>query len=111
MDALDVPARLVALAAIVGLVACAGGSPGNDEDGVAGSASDAGVEPAVVYLVRHAKAGERTTWEGDDRMRPLTKREWAEFRENHEGADLWCTNDLPHAHVLVELKPDTRVAG
>ena len=26
-----------------------------------------------VYLYRHAKAGNRTTWEGDDRMRPLTR--------------------------------------
>jgi 8-oxo-dGTP diphosphatase len=26
-----------------------------------------------VYLLRHAKAGERMTWEGDDRMRPLTR--------------------------------------
>ena len=40
-----------------------------------------------------------------DAMRPLTKREWAEFRENHDGADLWCTNDLPRAHVLAEVKP------
>lgn len=28
----------------------------------------------TVYLVRHAKAGDRATWEGDDRLRPLTKR-------------------------------------
>lgn len=27
----------------------------------------------TVYLVRHAKAGERGAWEGDDRLRPLTK--------------------------------------
>jgi broad specificity phosphatase PhoE len=26
-----------------------------------------------IYLVRHGKAGDRTTWEGDDRMRPLTR--------------------------------------
>jgi 8-oxo-dGTP diphosphatase len=26
-----------------------------------------------VYLVRHGRAGNRTTWEGDDRMRPLTR--------------------------------------
>lgn len=28
---------------------------------------------AVVVLVRHAKAGKRTQWEGDDRLRPLDK--------------------------------------
>jgi phosphohistidine phosphatase SixA len=27
----------------------------------------------VAYLVRHAKAGDRSDWSGDDRMRPLTK--------------------------------------
>jgi 8-oxo-dGTP diphosphatase len=29
--------------------------------------------PDVIYLVRHAKAGERRVWEGDDRARPLSK--------------------------------------
>ena len=28
-------------------------------------------ETSTVLLVRHAKAGDRTTWEGDDRLRPL----------------------------------------
>jgi len=27
----------------------------------------------AVYVVRHAKAGDRADWSGDDRMRPLTK--------------------------------------
>jgi 8-oxo-dGTP diphosphatase len=26
-----------------------------------------------MYIVRHAKAGDRAEWEGDDRLRPLTK--------------------------------------
>jgi 8-oxo-dGTP diphosphatase len=26
-----------------------------------------------MYVVRHAKAGDRAEWEGDDRLRPLTK--------------------------------------
>jgi 8-oxo-dGTP diphosphatase len=30
----------------------------------------------VIYLVRHAKAGERRVWEGDDRARPLSKLGW-----------------------------------
>jgi 8-oxo-dGTP diphosphatase len=29
-----------------------------------------------VYLVRHAKAGERRMWEGDDIARPLSKQGW-----------------------------------
>jgi 8-oxo-dGTP diphosphatase len=28
----------------------------------------------TVYLVRHAKAGERAQWKGDDRQRPLSRR-------------------------------------
>jgi 8-oxo-dGTP diphosphatase len=27
----------------------------------------------TVYLVRHAKAGQRSAWDGDDRQRPLSK--------------------------------------
>ena len=27
----------------------------------------------AIYVVRHAKAGDRGGWEGDDRLRPLTK--------------------------------------
>ena len=30
----------------------------------------------VIYLVRHAKAGERRTWDGDDEARPLSKLGW-----------------------------------
>jgi 8-oxo-dGTP diphosphatase len=28
----------------------------------------------IVYLVRHARAGKRSEWEGDDRLRPLDER-------------------------------------
>jgi len=30
----------------------------------------------TIYLVRHAKAGERRLWTGDDTERPLSKRGW-----------------------------------
>ncbi|MEY3091304.1 MAG: hypothetical protein RL413_1171 [Actinomycetota bacterium] len=30
----------------------------------------------TLYLVRHAKAGERAKWEGDDKLRPLSKKGW-----------------------------------
>ncbi len=30
----------------------------------------------IIYLVRHAKAGERRVWEGDDEARPLSKLGW-----------------------------------
>lgn len=31
---------------------------------------------AALYLVRHAKAGDREDWQGDDRLRPLSKSGW-----------------------------------
>jgi phosphohistidine phosphatase SixA len=31
---------------------------------------------AFTYLVRHAKAGDREDWQGDDRLRPLSKSGW-----------------------------------
>lgn len=31
---------------------------------------------ATIYLVRHAKAGERRVWQGDDVLRPLSKHGW-----------------------------------
>lgn len=30
----------------------------------------------TAYVIRHAKAGDRDAWEGDDRLRPLTKSGW-----------------------------------
>jgi broad specificity phosphatase PhoE len=30
------------------------------------------VAPQRIFLVRHAEAGERATWQGDDRLRPLS---------------------------------------
>lgn len=33
-------------------------------------------KPDLVYLVRHAKAGERRLWEGEDEARPLSKYGW-----------------------------------
>ncbi len=33
-------------------------------------------KPDTIYFVRHAKAGERRVWTGDDVERPLSKRGW-----------------------------------
>jgi 8-oxo-dGTP diphosphatase len=38
------------------------------------------VTRSVVYFVRHAKAGERRIWEGDDLERPLSKTGWKQAR-------------------------------
>jgi phosphohistidine phosphatase SixA len=34
----------------------------------------------AVFLVRHAKAGSRSDWTGDDIIRPLSKKGWAQAR-------------------------------
>lgn len=36
---------------------------------------------AKLYLVRHAKAGERRLWEGDDRERPLSSKGWKQSEQ------------------------------
>ena len=33
-----------------------------------------------LYLVRHAKAGSRSDWDGDDLVRPLSKNGWAQSK-------------------------------
>ncbi len=48
-----------------------------------------------LYLVRHAKAGDREEWQGDDRLRPLSK----PGRRQAEGlVDVF--NDLPVEHIV-----------
>ena len=39
-----------------------------------GKKNKAEKQRGTLYLVRHAKAGERRGWKGDDRQRPLSKR-------------------------------------
>jgi 8-oxo-dGTP diphosphatase len=34
-----------------------------------------------VLLIRHARAGDRAEWEGDDRLRPLDERGWSQAEE------------------------------
>jgi 8-oxo-(d)GTP phosphatase len=44
--------------------------------GVAAAAAELDVSPGPVYLVRHAHAGDRSAWRGDDDRRPLSERGW-----------------------------------
>ncbi len=39
-----------------------------------GRAAMSGAALRRIFLVRHAEAGERATWQGEDRLRPLTRR-------------------------------------
>jgi 8-oxo-dGTP diphosphatase len=36
------------------------------------------VHPVTVFLIRHAHAGDRSAWSGDDRLRPLSRRGFAQ---------------------------------
>jgi 8-oxo-dGTP diphosphatase len=77
----------------------------------------------VIYLVRHAKAGERRVWEGDDEARPLSKLGWKQSeaiakRLANKGASslfsspyIRCMQTLePLAERLgIEVQPDTRL--
>lgn len=40
-----------------------------------------------LHLVRHAKAGRRSDWKGDDRERPLTAKGWEQARQMAKGLD------------------------
>lgn len=60
-----------------------------------------------VHLVRHAKAGSRDRWEGDDVLRPLTKNGWrqAEAIADHlaaRGATVLLTSPYVRCHQTLE---------
>ena len=77
----------------------------------------------VIYLVRHAKAGERRVWDGNDEARPLSKHGWRQSeaigkRLASKGATslysspyLRCMQTLePLAERLgLEVQPDERL--
>ena len=50
---------------------------------------------STFYFIRHAKAGSRSHWSGDDRKRPLSKKG---LKQADELVDLF--SDLPITHVL-----------
>lgn len=65
-----------------------------------------------VHLVRHAKAGQRDRWDGDDRLRPLTKNGWrqAEAIADHlaaRGASALLTS--PYLRCRQTLEPLARL--
>lgn len=55
----------------------------------------------VVYLVRHAKAGERRVWDGDDLDRPLSK-------AGHRQADLLAKRLAKHGATRLYSSPYVR---
>jgi 8-oxo-dGTP diphosphatase len=62
----------------------------------------------VIYLVRHAKAGERRVWEGDDAERPLSKLGWKQSQAiSKRLADKGATTlrSSPYVRCVQTLEP------
>lgn len=62
----------------------------------------------AIYVVRHAKAGDRAEWKGDDRLRPLTK----SGRRQAEALAAWLTKEpidailsSPYVRCIQTLEP------
>jgi 8-oxo-dGTP diphosphatase len=61
-----------------------------------------------VYLVRHADAGDRESWPGDDRDRPLNERGWAQARGLVillRGEDIGRVLSSPYLRCIQTLEP------
>lgn len=64
--------------------------------------------PDVVYLVRHAKAGERRVWEGPDVERPLSAKGWKQARSVAERLAEQGASSLyssPYVRCVQTLEP------
>ena len=67
-----------------------------------------------IYFVRHAKAGSRSTWEGDDRIRPLVEDGWkqahalAVILEPLQPSVLWSS---PYVRCQQTLEPLAELTG
>jgi 8-oxo-dGTP diphosphatase len=73
-----------------------------------------GVPTSVVYVLRHAKAGERSRWSAPDRDRPLTRRGRKQARrlvERFEGLDLTRILTSPFARCVESVEPLAAARG
>ena len=62
----------------------------------------------VIYLVRHAKAGERRVWEGDDEARPLSKKGWRQSEaigKRLAGKGVTSLHSSPYVRCVQTLEP------
>lgn len=65
-------------------------------------------QPATIYLVRHAKAGERRIWDGDDVLRPLSRHghrqadKLAKRLADKHATSLWSS---PYVRCVQTLEP------
>jgi 8-oxo-dGTP diphosphatase len=68
----------------------------------------------VIFLVRHAKAGERRVWEGNDEARPLSKHGWRQSeaiadRLSKKGATALISS--PYVRCVQTLEPLAKLLG
>ncbi len=64
--------------------------------------------PDVVYLVRHAKAGERRVWDGDDAERPLSRvghKQSEAIAERLEAKGATSLHSSPYVRCVQTLEP------
>jgi 8-oxo-dGTP diphosphatase len=62
----------------------------------------------IVYLVRHARAGKRGEWEGDDRLRPLDERGVRQAQglvEQLSGRELERILSSPYVRCVETVEP------
>ncbi len=62
----------------------------------------------TLYIVRHAKAGKRSEWEGPDEMRPLSDKGWEQAQALAEKLELISPTYLissPATRCIQTLKP------
>lgn len=70
--------------------------------------------PDVVYLVRHAKAGERRVWIGDDTSRPLSTHGWKQSRavaERLAGKGVSTIHSSPYLRCVQTVEPLAELIG
>lgn len=68
----------------------------------------------AVYVVRHAKAGDREAWEGDDRLRPLTKsgrRQAEELVERFANDRIDGIQSSPYVRCVQTVEPLAKARG
>ena len=70
--------------------------------------------PSRVLLVRHAEAGDRERWTGDDRVRPLTRRGWRQAQalaERLRDAPLTRILSSPYVRCVQTVEPLAAARG
>jgi 8-oxo-dGTP diphosphatase len=68
----------------------------------------------IVYLIRHASAGKRSKWSGNDRLRPLDERGRRQAERlvgQLDGRELDRILSSPHLRCVETVEPLARVRG